>query len=399
MTTADTALVDPGLQALPPDLLGYRAFTSLWSLLALVCLLLPAWFKSGAGFTPDVRIALLGCPWLPAAVALLLSIRAGGINLATWGQVALGAIVSWWMISAGLSVPLALLLAICTGYAAGIVQSLATAALERPLARRMSWSKAQWIASAAVAAVAGVIFSLVAVGLHKGLALKRLSPEAIDPCNAPSWLLLLSAVCLSVTLAVLAVIDHRLYARKQLLLGPRTALRAALICGGGLSTLSGAILLLARSEVLPGLMPVTDLRVALAVLLAGAFLWRGRGSAMLATLLLPAGMLAATIWQEIVMLPMAPRIPPLIVPIILVGAMQVMIVGRHNRMLRSVVAGACLMGILLVAATSLWLFEPSIQKLALWGGAIWVTGVGIGIYRWMRRRGGDVNYMPAPAAK
>lgn len=120
---------------------------------------------------------------------------------------------------------------------------------------------------------------------------------------------------------------------------------------------------------------------------------------MLATLLLPAGMLAATIWQEIVMLPMAPRIPPLIVPIILVGAMQVMIVGRHNRMLRSVVAGACLMGILLVAATSLWLFEPSIQKLALWGGAIWVTGVGIGIYRWMRRRGGDVNYMPAPAAK
>lgn len=371
-----------------PDLLGHRAAGSLWLSLGLAGVLVPAWIASGATFEPDVHLAL-GSPWLPAALALLLSVRAGGLNLGVWGVLALGAVMAWWNISAGMAPPIALLLALGIGIAAGAAMALLTAGLNWLLARWMQAGLARWTASVIACGAVGAVTLMSAESLAAGAALKRLRLESIGGYNSSTGLVLLSAMFLVMTLAALAMIDRRLYAHLPFppAHSPRLALTAALVGGGALAAVGGAIMLLTHSEIRPGIPLVLDLRIVLAVLLAGGWVWRGRGSAILSAAMLPLGMLVATIWREIVPLPAGlPGVPPLLAPIVLVAGLQCVLAGHRYRLLRGLAAGACALGIGLIAASSHWLLGPQRCQLMLCGLVLWFAGMALGFFRYLRRR-------------
>jgi hypothetical protein len=371
-----------------PDLLGSRAVGSLWLSLALACLLVPAWVASGAVFNPDIHVALAS-PWMPAALALLLSVRAGGLNLGVWGMAALGAVAAWWAISTGLTVPTAVLIALAVGAAAGAVQAALTTALDLLLARRLRPAASGWAACVIASSLISVAALAVARSIATAAALKRLRLEMIAGYNDPHGLVLLSAMFLATTLALLFMIDRRIYRDSHHVWAPsrRVALAAASVGGGMLAAISGVILLLSRSEFRASPLVVGDLRIVAAVLLAGAWVWRGRGSALLAAAILPLGMLVTTIWREIVLLPASvPAMPPLLPLIVLVAGLQAVLTGHRFRRLRMAAGLACGAGILTVAVSSFWILGGPHCRLVLGGLALWLLGMSLGFYRWLCRR-------------
>ena len=319
-----------------------------------------AWMAAGATYRADVLGALAG-PHLLVAMGLLLSVRAGALNLSVWACASLGSVLAWTVAAAGrpqLAVPVAM----AGGAVAGLVQSVLVRRLRLP--------------SAAVTAVVGLaLMALVRYAAEKA-SLARLAPEDLGAFSMGEVRLLLAGALYATTMAAL-VLTERSTDKGELPTGKLAM--TGLTAGAALSAGGGAIILLGRSEYVSQAYLLGDLRVAAAVALCGGWVWRGRGGALLAGMLLPPAMLAATIWRELLTVSVQARIEPALAGlVVMVVGLQLVIRGSRWTRWRSAGIALAWLGVAVTAMGAYWRITDKGALLAWVGGGLWVSGVATG---------------------
>jgi len=357
---------------------------SLWLLVALTSILLPAWIRGemayrevngelyAAPVEPILRATL--SPWLPVALALLLSVRAGGLNLSVWGCTSLGAVTCWAVLSFGWGPPPALGAAIAAG---GLVGAAILTVCRR-------WKPPIWLIAAA-AGCASMFGSRWIAG-----KLTPLSPDRIEQMGFAAVSMMFHLVLFLAPMAVVTIVYNRIRAADNL---DRRAWRwpALTVClGCCLSAVAGCTMVLASGRHSPHGWLISDLRVLSAVVLCGGWVWRGRGGLGLACLLLPLALLVSTMWTDTIgiWLPGIRFTWPLLLLIALVAGSQLVSRGRGRRWTRRLAALATAVGVLIVAAGAYWPVDPVAVHLAILGGLVWSAGVAVGLNRLIALRNG-----------
>ncbi len=360
-------------------------------LLALLVVLLPAWVRQGAAYWAvevvpnaaagepveqrilqwhEIRSALAS-PWLPVAAGLLLSVRAGLVDLSVWALAAMGAVVAWGLLSAGVPLSLAALGALATGGVLGLAQGL--------LAARFRWP------TVLVTLGGAIVLTLLARGLAAWWGLEPLSWEPFGWFGGSMGQRFLSA---SLYAAVMLFWVSRSRKAQQEHLPPlpvpahRQGLRT--LPASGMLAAGGGLVLLANQSAYAGSAgPVGDLRPLVAVLLAGGLTLRGRNGTLLAGLLLPLAMMVTTMWWLMVW-----HGPSLLHPdypgsIVALMAMVAGLTWLHQRARRgrlrlpgaTWLAGA---GIV-VMATAAWLADGPAEGVRWAGAGLWLAGLALGL--------------------
>lgn len=405
-----------------------------WLLAVLIVVLLPPWIRGemeyrelGDKLIPVPVLPVLRAsftPWLPVAMALLVGLRAGVLNLSVWGSAAVGAAVCWLLSVVGLAFPLAALTATAVGGSVGYLQG--------------RFSGRSSLRSAGASIVVGGV--LMAVGSILAGVLAPMDPEAIDGfCRTETRLVMimvlyglgLASICagwrgvrwlLEFVLGVLALVAlyamlHRravgegdswdllrlaamltLYGvllwasrarfRRRGPLWPSPPRLWACVLGGGLAAGAGCMMFLAGPDYVPSGSPVADLRVVAAVVLCGGWCWRGWSGSFLTGLLLPGAMLAATMWMQMIG-PWFGGVAghgPLGMLIVMVGGMHLVSTGRGYRMWRRLAGWATAIGVVIVALGAYCPANEAAIQLALAGMTLWTAGMVAGGYRFALRR-------------
>jgi len=353
---------------------------SLWLLVALAAVLLPAWIRGEMAYhdTADQTVvALFGSvfratlsPWLLIAFGLLLSVRVRELNLSVWGCAALGAVVCWALVAAGLPVPLALIPVVGVGAGAAIVITM--------ICRRWEWPV--WLVAGTVGSAGLLASRLWASGLTP-LDAHRLGAAGII-VGAPITYVV--AYLLPIVIVVVVHAHLRAKARDR----DTRSLRLAIFMGCCLSTAAGAAMLLAAGRYHPSGWLVGDLRVLSAVVLCGGWIWRGRGGLGLACVLLPLALLVSTMWMETigVWLPGIRGTLPVLMLTVMAGASQFVSRGRGRRMLRRAAGLMTAAGTVIVALGTYWPVESVALHLAMSGVAVCLAGLILGLHRLYVRR-------------
>lgn len=348
----------------------------LWLLAVLAVILLPAWMRvEGTGHleitNQFVAVPLLSVvramfnPWLPVALALLLSVRAGVLNLSVWGCTALGAVVCWAVVAAGGPLPAALPAAVVAGGALGGGAAVFSRRLKAPV----------WL----VTAVVGVgVMNLMRWPASR---LAVLGPGTLDGYGDT-----LSRMLITVLLyagAALGVGRIRRVREPRKSADPASLWALALCVGGAVAAGAGGVMVLAAGRFHPGGWLWGDLRVVAAVVLCGGWVWRSRRVAALPCLLLPVAMGVATMWMQTVglWLPGLRGTWPLAGLIVLVAGTQWASHGRGQRVWRYAAGGLAGGGTVLVALGAYWPFSAASIFLAAVGSACWALGVVVGLAR------------------
>lgn len=339
-------------------------------LLGLVGILLPAWMLAGAAYGADV-VGAMASPWLPLAMAMFLTVRAGGLDLSVWAVSSLGAVITWLAIAHGVPVWLAVGLAIVCGAAVGTVHASAVRVLRLP--------------SILVTILGGLGASAGARLLVHTFSPARLSWDMLGVLSSMQGKELLAAGLFAVAMLGLLWGSTREA-------GPRGAgasfarrLGTALVASGALSAGGGAILLLGQSQVTPHLHLVGDLRVLVAVLLCGAWALWGRGTSLLAGILLPVALLAGTMWWQLVWdtgrADWGGMDISLLILLVLALGVQVLHsrIGRRS-LAREVGSWLAWLGILVTAMGAYWRMTDVADYLRYAGGAIWLAGMILGLH-------------------
>ncbi len=343
-------------------------FVSLWLLLGLVAVLVPAWAGTGNSYRADL-IGSMASAWLPVALALLLSIRAGGLNLSVWGMAAMGAATAWWAIAAGVPVPVAAVLALAAGAAAGWIQA--------EVVRRFG------VSSLLVSLVGGIALLTLSRWAVAVVSPEPLTSEALGGFNSLDVRLLISALLFSVPMLALLLVDRSDKWREQAAGAPQRVMAAALIGGGALSAGGGVLLLLGQGQYQCTAYLLGDLRVLAAVALCGAWVWQLRGGTLLAGVLLPPALLVLTIWRERLWLGPG-AVSELSWVILLIMTLGVQGVarrgGRHG--IRRLAGWLAWAGVMIIAAGAFWLHPSAADALPYVGAAVWLAGVLAGTVGW-----------------
>jgi len=353
-------LIDPARKIGPPVRLraGAAVHGDLFVSALLLCLsliLVPAFVDRGAEYRPDFLAQLVN-PWVLPALGLTWVLVCGSVDLSVWMGFFLGSAVGGSLIAAGAHPRVALAGVLISGLVLGAVNAALVARLRLP-----GWS---------VTAVT----ALIAFSAARALT----GADGID-ADLTRWTggdapLTLNGSLYAGAMLILLMAGH-------LRPGKRTAgrdLSAALIASGVLSALGGLCWLAKAAHAPAPVWPVGDLRVAAAAVLAGPMLLKRPGGALLAGLLVPLGMLLATIWRECVW-----DIPAghlyLNVLVLMIGAggaqwalRQASAARRRRAWLWVLLAGG---GVLLLAGTIRTCGGAGETALRLAGAAAWTTGM------------------------
>ena len=352
-------------------LVGSHAAVSLWLLLALALVLLPASQWGGATYHADVVGGLAG-PWLLVAMAMLLSVRAGGLNLSVWGCASLGSAVAWLAISRGAPAWLALVLAVFSGAAAGLIQGAIVWRFRVP--------------SALTTGLGGLAIMEISRHLVAG-PLERLGAGALGGFARAEAKLLLVAGLYGLTMLVLVAGHGKGPARRRWNLSSGAQMFAALIAGGALAAGGGAVVLASHSAYVSSAFILGDLRAPVAVALCGGWVWRERGGALLAGMVLPVAMMVATIWLEWVR-PLGFLTGQLSMAALLAMVLAMQAVsggGRWGWWRRSAIALAWL-GVLITAVSAVWPIGRFGKQVGWFGGCLWAAGLILALARLGQRK-------------
>ncbi|NLF32329.1 MAG: hypothetical protein GX591_15745 [Planctomycetes bacterium] len=360
----------------PEAVSSLRLPVVLWLMAALGAVLLPVWMRvEGTGcleirnqFVPIPLLSGVRAmfnPWLPAALALLLSVRAGAVNLSVWGCSALGAVVFLVLAAAGLPLAAALALAALAGGAVGALQASLCRTLHAPV----------WL----VTAVVGVAVMNLARWPASQVAV--LGPGSLDGFSDTLSRLIL--VILLYVGAVLGTGRARRAMERRGAAAPSSLGLLALGVGGALAAAGGSTMILASGRFAPGGWLWGDLRVVAAVLLCGGWMWRSRSTAALSCALLPVAMGVATMWMQTVglWLPSLRGSWSLAWLIVLVAGTQWASRGRGHRVWRLVAGWAAAGGTVLAALGAYWPVSPVSIRLAILGTACWAMGMAAALVR------------------
>jgi hypothetical protein len=275
-------------RSLMPRRLDWRRDLTVAGALVALTIGLLAWWNPGL----DLHLAEVAKPMasreLLMALAMLIALRMGVIDLSVWVLPGICALVGGTLVNAGVPSGWAMLVAVVFGAMLGLVKA----------------------GLVFIPRVPAVVMTLV-MGLA-GVWVARMvwpAPVTVGVDTFQSWLMAkqvegdLLSLPLSLT-RILLVLSGFLLAM-TVCLGPLTAPRArggglrsvlGLTCAGALLGLAGVCQLLDSHMAAAPVRVVGDFRVLASVVLAGGVLFVGHGRDRLAGLCLPMGMLAATLW-------------------------------------------------------------------------------------------------------
>lgn len=360
----------------------------------LVAILAPAWLLAGANARTGLLAGLMS-PWLPVALAMMVSVQAGGLDLGVWGMASLGSVISWHLVSRGWPVPLALLSAMCAGAVVGAV----LAAVMR-LSRLPMWL---------LTLLAGGGAAALAHTLAAAVQMRSLPWEVLSPYDMHRVQILLAAGFFIATMALLSPRYGRRLRQADIRLPRWWGAHMVLIPSGALAAGGGVLLMICQSDYLGGLLPIGDLRVAAAVLLCGAAAIGGHGGRLLNGLLLPIGMLVATMWWLQVWdigpmtaiysglnrwapfgRPGAVLLAPLDFNVLVLLALTLGIVwlcGRRESSTtwRAVTLAPAWLGVATMAMGAYWAMSPAALWLRYAGLGCYLAGATLGLFRWLWR--------------
>ena len=262
--------------------------------------------------------------FMPAALAMLMAMRCGVIDLSVWMSWSAGSVVAACILHAALSGQgegevhagywpvLAFAASAAAGAAIGGLNALLVRVPKFPaVAATAVTALAVWLVLQ-VAAPAGRIDVHPRAFDAWHVSISQETPQAgsqedsnTEPPPSKTALplaitrMLFSAILFAVVMTFLMVAYSHLGHQEEKEIDFRTmphARTAALVSGGFISALGGALWLLENSHATVPRLPVHDLRIPVAAVLAGGILLAGRGRTMLAAVSLPAAMLVATQW-------------------------------------------------------------------------------------------------------
>ena len=285
----------------------------------LLAMLLMLWHGAGVEgydrYFYDVIGQLVGC-FMPAALAMLLAMRCGVLDVSVWMSWSAGSVLAAAILRAALPGEgevhaggwpwLAFAAAAGCGAAIGGVNALLSRIPRLP------------------AVVATAVTALLVWGLLHAVTTEREIPvhprtfdawhletdvpvETEDDGNesadvmtacAPLAVTRMLAVALMLSAVLLAMLLRvGRSANASLDPTPPPWVRAvALVAGGTVAALGGALWLLEHNTAAVPRLPVHDLRIPVAVVLAGGLVLAGKGRSLLTVLYLPLAMLVTTLW-------------------------------------------------------------------------------------------------------
>jgi len=224
--------------------------------------------------------------YLLPSLGFALALRCGAIDLSVWAVAATGGLVAALAINGGVATTWAFLLAIAAGIGAGCLNGLLVVAAGLP--------------SLIVSLLLG---GALVGGMRAAFQTReiRLGAEAFGGLRflpAPPLLtgrMLLVLGGYSLVMGLLLGAD-RVGGQKRL--GRKPGLFGALVCSGALSAFAGACWLIDHGATPVPRLPIGDLRIPAAALLAGAALLGGKGRTMLVGVAMPVAVLVVTIWRQ-----------------------------------------------------------------------------------------------------
>lgn len=241
-------------------------------LILLAVVLLPGW----AG--RDYVLRLLLSPAMLTALAMLTAMRLGVVDLSVWVVADLSAVITTWLLLHGVTPAIAMAIALSAGAAVGAINALLTVRLR--------------IASPASTLVVAI---LIVLSLRWTIASELSLPQTVQggPVSPYDASIMLAAMVYALVLAAMTMTS---IVRPHAGVGRGWALLAVTCASGVIASAGGVCRLIDTSRATVPFLPVGELRVAAAAVLAGAAILAGkRRGAMSALCLLPA-LLVATVW-------------------------------------------------------------------------------------------------------
>ncbi|MCE5325797.1 MAG: hypothetical protein LLG01_05230 [Planctomycetaceae bacterium] len=223
-------------------------------------------------------------PYLPPALAMLLAMRRGAIDMSVWAVAAVGGLAAAVALNTGWSGWSAVGVGIAAGAGIGAFNGLLAVVLRRPVP--------------AITLVVGLLIVLAAwqFGSGREVLVNEEAMEAIQSSQYDSEGLrrLLVSGCF---LAVLAGLLNRVLPADHPRRG-RWDLLVILSVSGALSACGGVAWVLSHAQAPLPTRVIGDLRVAVAAVLAGGLFLRGPGRSLVCVALLPAAIVVTTAWRQ-----------------------------------------------------------------------------------------------------
>ena len=283
----------------------------------LLAVLVVLWLRSGIDGYDRVFYDILGQLvgyYTPAALAMLLAMRCGVLDLSVWMSWSAGSVVAAAILHAALPGKgdiqpgvwpwLAFAAAVGCGAGIGTLNALLTrvpklpAVLATVLTAVLVWSLLHALTTGREIPVHPRAFD--AWHLETDVTMETDDDLPTTPLTAYAPLavtrmLLVALVLSGVLLTMLIAYGRTLAMPLRPVPSPRVR-GAALIAGGAVAALGGALWLLENNTAAVPRLPVHDLRIPVAAVLAGGLVLAGRGRSLLTVLYLPVAMLAVTLW-------------------------------------------------------------------------------------------------------
>ncbi|MCE5277025.1 MAG: hypothetical protein ABFD92_14915 [Planctomycetaceae bacterium] len=223
-------------------------------------------------------------PYLPPAMAMLLAMRRGAIDMSVWAVAAVGGLVAAAALNAGWAAWAVIATGAAAGTAIGGFNGLMSVLLRRPVP--------------AITLLVGLLIVLAAWWLGQGreLAVQTSAMDGIHSAGFDSDGLrrVLVSGCF---LAVLALLLNGMLPLDKAVAG-RWSLLAVLAISGTLAACGGVAWVLSHGQAPLPTRVVGDLRVPVAAVLAGGLFLSGTGRSVVAVALLPAALALTTAWRQ-----------------------------------------------------------------------------------------------------
>ncbi len=355
-------------------------------LIALGAVLLPRWDLEAASYLTTVT-GQMASIYLPMALAMLLAMRMGAIDLSVWASAALGGAVTAQLLNDQTPLAPALLTGAGFGAAIGLLNAILVAGLRLPsllvtpvIGAALLWGLRTWTGA-------------------EGLSLWPGTAAALAEKVKGSPLVSRMALVAGAYLAMLGgLVVGRIREQYREFLPseppptcPRLRLAGALTVGGALAAWGGGCWLTeAPATPIPS-WPIGDYRPLAACMLAGALLLAGKGRTVLAVIYLPASLLLATAWRQLTWDLARQGVAWQLAVLIGQAAVFQLAVRRADRpvkVLNRIAAGLAFAGVVVLASGG-WL-GPGLEWYAhLAGAAISVLAgamTAVGLLRQRRRR-------------
>ncbi|MFW6065403.1 MAG: ABC transporter permease subunit [Planctomycetota bacterium] len=323
-------------------------------LILLAVVLLPGWGGH------DYVLRLLLSPTMLAGLAMLTALRVGVVDLSVWVVADFAALITCALLLRGVDPATAMAAALATGAAVGAVNALLTVCL-----------RVASPASTLAVAIALMLVLRIAVGEELALPTTDRS-TALSPYDASIVLATMTYVLVLVGITLISVTRAGKHLTRNWKILLVSCVAAAIASAAGICGL------IDTSRATVPWMPVGELRIPAAALLAGSAIFAGKRGGTTSVLCLPPALLIATVW-------LLNTYPLWLGGYYLhVGGLVIMTIGSQAllkrsldtpRLLSSICSAAAIFGMLLVALTARTT-APGIEALLTAAGwAIFILAV------------------------